>query len=144
MTFLTPILIAQQGLTNPAVPSLQTIAPVAADSGARGASILGFYIALMIQTSLSLGALAVLLYMFLGAIGWITAGGDAGKIEKARDRMIQAVIGLAVLFSVVAITGFVGPIFGLDLLSPVFVNQLSESTVPGAGSLPGRPGLTPN
>ncbi len=135
MTFLTPVLIAQsaQGLTNPAVPGLQTIAPEAGNAGVRGASILGFYIALMIQTALALGALAVLLYMFLGAIGWITAGGDSGKIEKARDRIIQSVIGLAVLFSVVAIAGFVGPIFGMDLLSPVFINQL-DTTPSGGGA----------
>jgi hypothetical protein len=131
---LLATILAQEGLTNPAVPGLQSLAPVAADSGTRGASILGFYIALMIQTALALGALAVLLYMFLGAIGWITAGGDSGKIEKARDRIIQSVIGLAVLFSIVAIAAFVGPIFGLDLLNPVFVNQLEGApTPPSAG-----------
>lgn len=131
-------IIAQQGLTNPAIPGLQTIAPTIADGGTRGASILGFYIALLVQTSMILGGLAVLLYMFLGAIGWITAGGDAGKIEKARNRMIQSVIGMAVLFSVIAILSFIGPIFGLDLLAPAFINQIERIT-PNAPGLPPTP-----
>lgn len=121
-------LIAQaqnaQGLTNPAVPGLQTIAPVAANAGERGASIIGFYVALIIQTALVLAGLAVIMYLILGALGWITAGGDSGKIEKARDKMVQSIIGLAVMFSVVAVLTFVGPLFGLDLLAPVFINQL--------------------
>lgn len=119
-------LIAQtsQGLTNPAVPGLQTIAPVAGNAGERGASILGFYVALIIQTSLILGGLAVIMYLFMGAIGWITAGGDSGKIEKSRDKIVQSIVGLAVLFSIVAVLTFVGPLFGLDLLAPVFINQL--------------------
>lgn len=112
-------LIAQ--LTNPAVPALQEFE---GNSGTFGAAVLGRYLAVLIQTSAVLGGLAVLLYLFMGAIQWITAGGDSGKIEKARNRMLQAVIGLAILVSVVAIATFIGPVFGLDLLQPTFINQI--------------------
>lgn len=115
------ILLAQ--LTNPAVPALQE---VRGDSGTFGATVLGQYIAILIQTSAVLGGLAVLLYMFTGALQWITAGGDSSKIEKARNRMLQAVIGLAILVSVVGIATFIGPVFGLDLLRLEFINQLVE------------------
>lgn len=136
------VLLAQQSITNPAVPGIQEIGGTAGNSGTQGAAILGFYIALMIQTALVLGGLALLVYLFLGAIAWITAGGDSGKIEKARDRMIQAAIGMAVLFSIVAIAAFLGPVFGLDLLRPVFVNQLdmpSRSSGPGMFPTPALP-----
>lgn len=133
-----------QGLSNPAVPGLQEISGVG-NSGERGARVLGFYIALMIQTSLVVGGLAVLLNMFLGAIGWITAGGDSGKIQKARDRILQSIIGLAVIFSVVAAATFLGPLFGLDLLRPVFINQLPESPSSGGGGGGGTlPGFEPD
>ncbi len=113
------LLLAQ--ITNPAVPALQEFK---GDSGTFGAAVLGKYIAVLIQTSAVLGGLAVLLYMFMGALQWITAGGDTGKIEKARNRILQAIIGLAVLVSVVGIATFLGPVFGLDLLQPTFINQI--------------------
>ncbi len=134
-------LIAQ--LTNPAVPGVDQIIQSAPDSGTAGAGILAIYIAVLIQTSIVLGGLAVLLYMFLGALGWITAGGDTGKIDKARDRIVQSLIGLAVIVSVVALATFIGPVFGLDLLTPTFINQLGGGG--GASSSTGitRPGAGP-
>lgn len=121
-----------QGITNPAVPGVQQITDAAPDGGVAGGLILAKYIAILIQTSLMLGALAVLLYMFLGAMNWITAGGDPGKIEKAQQRIIQALVGLAVLFSVVAVLVFIGPVFGINFLQIEFINQLGG----GAGAPP--------
>lgn len=112
-------LLAQ--ITNPAIPALQEFQ---GDSGTFGATVLGQYLAILIQTSAVLGGLAVLLYMVMGSLQWITAGGDSGKIEKARNRILQGIIGLAILVSVVGIATFLGPVFGLDLLRPEFINQI--------------------
>lgn len=132
-------LLAQ--LTNPAVPGVSQVIESAPDSGTAGAGILATYIAILIQTAIVLGGLAVLLYMFLGALGWITAGGDSGKIDKARDRILQSLIGLAVIVSVVALAAFIGPVFGLDLLTPTFINQLGGTATPAPyANPPGLPG----
>ncbi len=138
-------LLAQR-ITNPVLPGVSETIANAPDSASGGAAVIGSYIAILIQTSLVLGGLAVLLYMFLGAIGWITAGGDSGKIEKARDRIIQSIVGLAVLASVVAIAAFIGPVFGLDLLTPAFINQLDNTRQHGtssgsSGALEADPGV---
>lgn len=131
-------LIAQ--LTNPAVGPLSK---TSGNSGAVGASVLGRYAAILIQTALVLGGLAVLAYMIIGAIGWITAGGDKGKVESARNQIVQSIIGLAVLFSVTAVAAWIGPIFGLNLLQPAFSNQIggggSSSGGGGSSSAVGRP-----
>jgi hypothetical protein len=111
-------------LTNPAVGFVDTTTAGAATGAEAGAMILGRYVAVMIQTSLVVGGLAVLAYMVLGGVNWITAGGDAGKIEKARGQIVQALVGLAVLASVTAIAEFVSKIFGFDLLKIEFINQL--------------------
>lgn len=116
-------LLAQ--ITNPAVPGLSTLGG-SGNSGEVGANILGRYLAVLIATSISLGALAVLLYMTLGAISWITAGGDSGKIDKARTRIIQSLMGLAILTSVTAIVTFIGPVFGIDILQVNFINQITS------------------
>lgn len=121
-------LLAQ--ISNPAVPATQ----ISGNSGYGGAAVLGRYIAVMMQTALVLGGLAVLVFLFIGALGWITAGGDKGKVEAARERIIQALVGLAILASVTAIAAFVGPVFGIDLLQLEFVNQIESG---GAEYLPG-------
>ncbi len=115
-------LLAQ--ITNPAVADLPEFE---GNSGATGALILGKYIAISITTAVALGGLAVLVYFILGAINWLTAGGDKSKVEKAQQRIIQAFIGFALLVFGVAILGFVGPtFFGLDLLKIDFINQLAN------------------
>ncbi|MDA1080000.1 MAG: hypothetical protein O2840_04920 [bacterium] len=64
------------------------------------------------------GGLFFVVTFLIAGINWITAGGDTGKIEKARISMIQGVIGLVVLVAAYAVIGVVGSIVGLDLLNP--------------------------
>lgn len=132
-------LLAQVG--NQAVPGLDVSG---GNSGEVGAEILSRYIALGIQTAIVVGALAVLVYFFLGAIRWITSGGDKGSLEKARDQMVQAAVGLLILVSIIAVLNFLGPIlFGFDILELNFVNQIEElsggATPSEAGGAFGQP-----
>lgn len=74
--------------------------------------------------STAIGALTVIaglifiIYFLLGALSWVTAGGDSGKVQKARDQMVQGVIGLIVVIAAYGIIGVIGAIVGLDLLNP--------------------------
>lgn len=49
----------------------------------------------------------VFFYLLYGALSWITSSGDANKLLTAKNRMIQAVIGMLILASVWAIYTFV-------------------------------------
>jgi|GEM_PF-6965562 cysteine-rich repeat protein len=53
-----------------------------------------------------LGILAVIVILYGGFI-WMTAGGDAGKIDKAKKVLMAAVIGLIIILSSYAITAFI-------------------------------------
>ncbi len=44
-----------------------------------------------------IASLLVLLYLIWGGIEWITSGGDSAKVQKARDKITQAVIGIIIL-----------------------------------------------
>ncbi len=125
-------LLAQ--ITNKALPgSLQDASsPAAAGAG------LGKYIGVLWQTALVMGGIAVVAYMIMGGLTWIMAGGDKGKVEQAKERITQSLIGLAVLFSVAAISVFFSSAFGLDLLAPNF-NSITN-TGGGAGSFGGGGG----
>lgn len=74
-----------------------------------------------------IGALTVvagiffLLYFVIAAIKWVTAGGDSGKVQKARDEMVQGVIGLVVVVMAYAVVGLIGTVVGINILSPAAV-----------------------
>lgn len=87
------------------------------DSGPKIQTDLGTIITGFIGLAMVIGALATLMYMILGGIKWITAGGDKGKVEQAREMIMQGVIGLTVLVAAFALFGVVDWFFGLEILS---------------------------
>lgn len=56
--------------------------------------------------------------IILAGLDWIGAGGDSGKIQKARDRMIQGALGLVVIVLAYALVGVVGSVLGINILNP--------------------------
>lgn len=91
------------GITNPAVGALGDN-PDLAMSG----SITLTYFILIWKTIINLGGLLLILYFIWGAVDWITSGGDSGKIASARNKIIQAVIGMILLAFSFVIIGFIG------------------------------------
>jgi hypothetical protein len=80
------------------------------------------YAVFLWQAMMTIGALLLIFYLVWGSLEWIYAAGDAGKIQKARDKMTQAVIGLVILVSSFVIIAMIGQIFfsttGFDILNP--------------------------
>lgn len=73
------------------------------------------YFARMWSAGLSLGAILVLGFYLWGAIDWITAEGDSSKLSKARNKIVQATVGLIIMVGILAIVGFLGPLlFGTE------------------------------
>lgn len=59
-----------------------------------------------------------LIYAIYGGYLWMTAQGDAKKVEEAKDIITRAVIGLIIIVSAYAITVFVGD-FASKVATPV-------------------------
>jgi hypothetical protein len=76
------------------------------------------FISMIIGFMTVLAGLFFLFYAIMGGVNWITAGGDSGKIEKARNQIVQGVIGMVVIVSAYLVIGVVGSIIGIDILSP--------------------------
>lgn len=70
------------------------------------------------RATLVVGGLALLLYLAWGGIGWITAGGDKGKVEEAQHKITNAVMGMAFLVAVIAIVSLLQWALGINLLNP--------------------------
>ena len=92
----------------------------------------------------TLGALLTIGYFILGAFEWITSEGDSGKLQKARNKMLHAAIGLLILVSAFIIIGFISALFfgnNFDILNLNFIFPNAPS-VPGSAHT-GLPATTP-
>lgn len=54
----------------------------------------------------------------IAGFDWIQSSGDSGKVEKARQRMVNSALGLLVLVISFGIIGVIGGVFGIELLNP--------------------------
>lgn len=95
------------GLKNPVIGEALGSDPEAAKSGAIFVS----YFITLWNVVISIGGLIVLVFFAWGSLEWITAEGDASKIQKARARITQAVIGLVLLVSSFTIISFISYLF---------------------------------
>lgn len=76
-------------------------------AGPQNSSVISQKIGLIISYILGfLGVIFLILTIYSG-FQWLTAGGNEETIKKARSRLINAVIGLAIILSAYAITYFV-------------------------------------
>ncbi len=90
----------------------------------------GTFISGIVSAVMVIAALLVLLYLIWGGIEWITAGGDSGKLGKARDKIIQSIIGIIVLAATFAIFMVVQSLLGIEVISiPGGSTNSSERTV---------------
>ena len=64
---------------------------------------IGDIITFMIRLFFVLAGVAALLYLLMGAFSWITSGGNKENVEKARDKIQAAIVGIILIIIVVAI-----------------------------------------
>lgn len=85
-------------------------------SGPRIQTNLGEIISNFVGVALIIGSVAVLFYMIVGGLNWISAGGDKGKIESAQQTITQAIIGLAVLMAAWSVFAIINWYFDLKII----------------------------
>lgn len=71
-----------------------------------------------------IAGLIALLYLLLGALAWITSGGNKESVDKAREKIQAALVGMILIFVVLAIVVVVENIFflpteGLGISKPI-------------------------
>jgi hypothetical protein len=101
-------LLAQ--LKNPVLP------PVLGGGNANsGGQALGKLIGNLVGALFIAGFLLTFIQLLVGGLHWITSGGDKAGLEKARDQITNAIIGIIIVAATYALTTLVGRFFGLDL-----------------------------
>lgn len=80
-----------------------------------GFKSIGNFISNALFVAFAVAVLVVLVMLIVGAYEWITSGGDKEAVGKARNRIINALIGLAVLAVAFALARVFAQFTGLDL-----------------------------
>lgn len=113
---LTQAQLTAAQLTNPAIEaSLGTV-----HTNAESGSIFVNYLIVVWRAAISFAALMLLIYLIWGGVQWIVAGGDNGKIQKARDTMTNSAVGFIVLTGGITIIQLIGSLIGFDILKLSF------------------------
>jgi hypothetical protein len=99
----------QAAISNPVIGQLGT-----SENTAGGGKFLTYVVTLW-RTAINLAALVVLVFFVVGAFEWLTAGSDTKKVESARNRIMNAVIGMVLLVGSFTLLSFLSKVlFGSD------------------------------
>ncbi|MFA6525857.1 MAG: hypothetical protein WCT26_00375 [Candidatus Buchananbacteria bacterium] len=96
--FFMPLAVSAAG-------DIPTAAGVVQGTGIPMVNLTVFLLAILRVFFGLLGVIAVLLLIYGGFI-WMTAGGDPGKVDKAKQIIYNTIIGLIIIFSAFAISSF--------------------------------------
>ncbi len=99
-------LIAQAVIKNPVGPKFES-----------GQSFFQAFIPSLVGIGFVLGVLFFFFYMIIGAIQWITSGGDKAALEGARGKLTSAIVGVIILLSLFALLKIVEDFFGINILT---------------------------
>jgi hypothetical protein len=72
------------------------------------------YILTIIRALLGLAGVAAFIYLLWGGVQWIMASGDKDAIDKAKKKVVGALVGLTIVFSAYAISYIIKTLFGVD------------------------------
>lgn len=93
----------------PGISSSMALDPVAG---------LGKFLGTVVNLVIVASGLFMLIYLLWGAFDWIASGGEKERVEKARNKITNALIGMLLIFVVLTIFGvFTGEILGIIKIS---------------------------
>ena len=98
-------------VSNPLLPS--KLNPT---SGLAGVSGFSAVIAVILKTFFVVGFVLFIVYFLIGGLQWITSTGDAKALEKARNSIVHALLGVVVMLSLFAILKLIEAVFGVNFL----------------------------
>ncbi len=97
---------------------------------------------------LLLAVLLVFFFIISAAFEWITSGGDKGKTDKARQKIIAAIVGIIIVVSSYALLRVVARFLGFDQGNGVelripTIQQFNQTATPSATPVLTSPTPTP-
>ena len=103
-----PLNAGTNEITNPALGKL---------TNQTGVSFFQNLLPRLVTLGFIAGVLIFFFMLVMGAIQWISSGGDKQGLEAARGRITNALVGLIILFAAFAIVKLIESFFGISILT---------------------------
>lgn len=75
----------------------------------------GTVLTFVVRTFFVIGGVFALIYLLLGAFAWITSGGNKENVDKARDKIQAAIVGLILMLVILAVVALLESVLGIGL-----------------------------
>lgn len=103
-----PVFASRPTLDN----ALGNVGVVATGAGVSSQTSVNVIVSNVIKTGLSVVGLLFFVLMLFGGFNWMIARGNESQIEKSKNTVISAVVGLVIVLAAYAITALVGTFMG--------------------------------
>lgn len=113
--------------TSSAMAQIQIEAPKTTGGNQVGYTDFGTFLNASLRLAFIIALIAVLVMLVWGAIQWIFSGGEKEAVAGARNRIIHALIGLAILAVAFAIVQVAGQFLGFNLLGQFIIPSPTNS-----------------
>lgn len=100
--------------------SLQPL-PGPLEAVAEPAALLEKVISVIIGFMTVCGGIYFIFIFITATYQWMNAGGDKASLQRAQQKMVNALIGLVMLIGAYAIISLAGVVFGFSLLNPASI-----------------------
>ncbi|MCL5003912.1 MAG: hypothetical protein M1352_01420 [Patescibacteria group bacterium] len=101
----------------PGVDCSQFVSTAAGDAVAF--ANIGNLLSVLINAVIIISGIFALVQLVLGGFQYISSGGDKVAAQNAREKITYAIMGLAIVVSVVAITQILGAVFGVNIFGNI-------------------------
>jgi hypothetical protein len=95
-------------LINPALGSILAYA--------SGVGFFRCFLPSLVALAFVIGITVFFFVLLIGAVQWMTSGGDKAKVEAARSKVVHAIIGLIILLSIFVAISFIQHFFGINII----------------------------
>lgn len=106
-------------LAQATIPILENLENKSTQEGFGLVTDLGEYVSRFVAAALTVAGIAAFIYLIVGGLYWITSSGDKNKVEEARNKITNAIIGLAIVAASWAVFLLVDYFFGLNLTETI-------------------------
>lgn len=97
-------------IINPIAPNLSP------SSGSAAVGLFSKLIQSLVSTLIIVAAIVFFFMFLIGAIKWITSSGDKAQVESARGTILNALVGLVIVFSIFALLTLLEKLFKINIL----------------------------
>ncbi len=85
----------------------------------------------ILRTFFVIAGIITILYLLLGAFAWITSGGNKESVDKAREKIQNAIVGMILIFAVLAVVTLIEQVLfpagsGLGITKPIKFQRLIQ------------------